>query len=89
MKKRFYLLFTFMFIFGIIVGGCSTMASNAKQDYPLKIYLQNENGSMSTYNVVDEDTGVNYIVVSHDLYQQPTVTMCPRYNADGSLYVEK
>lgn len=44
---------------------------------------------METYCLVDEDTGVNYIVVSGELYQTGIGTaITPRLNADGSLYVE-
>lgn len=58
---------------------------DATQDRPLKIWAENENGMFRTLKVVDEDTGVNYIVVSHDY--KHTIAICPRYNADGSLYV--
>lgn len=63
---------------------------DAAQDYPLKIWKQNENGVFTTLNVVDEKTGVNYIVVSAESYygdHTVTVAITPRLNADGSLYV--
>lgn len=66
------------------------MPANAAQDYPLKIWKQNENGVFTTLNVVDEKTGVNYIVVSAESYYGDhtfTVAITPRLNADGSLYV--
>lgn len=34
---------------------------------------------------VDSETGVNYIIFEH--YSTGEVGVCPRYNADGSLYV--
>ena len=34
---------------------------------------------------VDNETGVNYIIFQH--YSTANVGVCPRYNADGSLYV--
>lgn len=37
------------------------------------------------YYIVDEETGVNYVVLS-DTYKGG---ICPRYNRDGSLYVSK
>lgn len=51
-------------------------------------WLQNENGSFSTLCVVDEDTGVNYVVVSryNGMRGANSVAICPRYNADGTLY---
>lgn len=43
-------------------------------------------GSWYTDHIyVDDMTGVNYIWINTD----SGVTMCPRYNADGSLYVGK
>ena len=64
----------------------------AKQTHPIKIWEQNENGSMTTYVVEDEDTGVNYIVISKQPFGGSdgcSITMNPRYKADGSLYVNK
>ena len=71
-----------------LLGACSTIITNAEHTNPIKIWGQNENGCYNTAYVVDEKTGVNYIVVSAQSYSNAiTVTMCPRYNADGSLYV--
>lgn len=64
--------------------------ANAAQGYPLKIWKQNENGQFMTLNIVDEITGVNYIVISTiSLYGDKTrsVAVTPRLNADGSLYI--
>ena len=84
MKKKLSMLA--VLTIGILVGCGTTSITNAEQSYPLKIWLQNRNGGMETYNVVDEETGVNYVVVS---YYSDSVTMSPRYNADGTLYVSK
>ncbi len=74
-----------------MLGVCSSSSNvNAEQDKPLKIWLENENGKMQTYQLVDEETGVNYIVVSGELYQKGIGTaITPRLNADGSLYTSK
>ena len=65
-----------------------TIQADAAQDRPLKIWFENRNGTYETLNVVDEETGVNYIVVSGELYSKSRgIAICPRYNADGSLYV--
>ena len=60
---------------------------DAAQDRPLKIWKENDNGKYSTFNVVDENTGVNYVVVAVESSRGHGVSVCPRYNADGSLYV--
>lgn len=75
-----------------ILGGILAIEADAAQDYPLKIWKQNENGSYSTFNVVDTNTGVNYVVVSavnHYSNQAITVAITPRLNADGSLYISE
>lgn len=69
-----------------ILGACSSSYVSAEQTNPLKIWFQNENGKYSTLNVVDEETGVNYVVVSYSY--DNAISICPRYNADGTLYVE-
>lgn len=62
----------------------------AKQEQPIKIWFQNSNGKMETYCVVDEKTGVNYIVVSGELYSEGIGTaITPRLNEDGTLFVTK
>lgn len=74
---------------GFIFGVCGTSVE-AKQDKPLKIWFENQNGKMETYQLVDEETGVNYIVVSGELYQKGIGTaITPRLKADGSLYMSK
>lgn len=65
-----------------------TLKVDAAQDRPLKIWFENENGQMQTFCLVDENTGVNYIVVTGELYSDPVgVAITPRLNADGSLYI--
>ena len=73
-----------------LLGGILAVKTDAAQDYPLKIWKQNENGRYHTLNVVDSETGVNYVVVSGELYSKSVgIAICPRYNADGSLYISK
>ena len=71
------------------LGACSSTVVSAEQNYPIKIWKQNENGCFTTLCVIDESTGVNYIVVSGQNYSNtPTIAITPRLNADGSLYVD-
>lgn len=79
---------SFLFV-GLFLGACAT-TTYAEQERPLKIWLENQNGKMETYNLVDENTGVNYIVVSGELFQKGIGTaITPRLNPDGSLYVSE
>ena len=74
---------------GFVLGACGSTVE-AEQDKPLKIWFENENGKMQTYQLVDEETGVNYIVVSGELCQKGIGTaITPRLNVDGSLYTSK
>lgn len=79
-------------IITFFLGACSATVVNAEQSYPLKIWKQNRNGQMETWQLVDEDTGVNYIVVAPKYSDgngnsYDGIAIIPRYNADGSLYV--
>ena len=70
-----------------MVGACSPISEVvAEQEKPLKIWFENENREYETLCVVDEETGVNYIVVSKCSYESG-IAITPRLNADGSLYV--
>ena len=84
--KRFAIIL--MCLLSFIFGACCVTTVSAEQTWPLKIWMQNKNGKYETLNLVDEETSVNYIVVSGELYSEGIgVAVCPRYNADGSLYV--
>lgn len=87
--KKIILIVCLMFAF--FLGACSTTVVNAEQNYPLKIWKQNRNGQMETWQLVDEDTGVNYIVVAPNYStagnKYDGIAITPRLNADGSLYV--
>lgn len=73
----------------IIIGlfaGILAVKADAAQDYPLKIYEQNNLGPYyRTLLVIDEATGVNYVVMRFG----ESISITPRLNADGSLYVSK
>lgn len=74
----------------ILLGACSVTMVNADQNRPVKIWLENTNGSYETAIVVDENTGVNYIVASGELYGKSRgIAITPRLNEDGTLYVTK
>lgn len=90
MKKiRNISICTTFLLAGLFLGACAT-TTYAEQEKPLKIWYENENGKMETYSLVDENTGVNYIVVSGELYGKGIGTaITPRLNSDGTLYVSK
>lgn len=84
--KKIFIIIGMMFMF--ILGACAITTDSSEsveQTWPLKIWAQNENGEFEILCIIDEDTGVNYVVVSR--YNiRGTIAICPRYNADGTLY---
>lgn len=90
MKKiKAFVIATSFMITGFIVGACNNTVM-AEQTHPLKIWYENNNGKMETYCLVDENTDVNYIVVSGELYGYGIgVAITPRLNSDGNLYISK
>lgn len=87
MRKRLMSILCLVTMF--LLGACASpiIESAAEQMHPIKIWKHNENGKYETLCVVDEATGVNYIVVSGELYQKSVgIAITPRLNADGSLY---
>ena len=75
-------------IIGITITACATDVT-AEQTRPLKIWYENKNGKMQTYCLVDENTGVNYVVVVSDSTRGLSTSITPRLNADGTLYINK
>ena len=85
---RILLIAALMFAF--LLGACATSTASAEQTRPIKIWAQNENGKYETLCVVDDNTGVNYIVVSGEIYSESVgIAITPRLNADGTLYTSK
>ena len=85
MKK---ILLTISLVIMFILGACTSTKVIADQSNPLKIWYHNENGYTHTWQLVDEDTEVNYIVVTTERGNgEMAIAITPRLNADGSLYV--
>ena len=85
MKK---IIFVACIMLAFLFGACSTIVVNAEQTRPLKIWYQNTNGALHTHCVVDDCTGVNYVVVSTERGNgEYSIAITPRLNTDGTLYV--
>ena len=90
MKNFNRILFVFAILGAFMLGACSVGMANAEQTHPLKIWAQNTNGDYKTFNVVDSNTGVNYVVVAMQRTGSSAyggIAITPRLNADGTLYV--
>lgn len=72
---------------GVFLGACTT-TTYAEQESSLKVTGDLNSANINTWIVVDEDTGVNYIVFSR-FGSGVSVSITPRLNADGSLYTSK
>ena len=94
MKHLKKALFALALLGAFLLGACSVGTAEAGQNHPLKIWFQNDNSYVQTWSVVDENTGVNYIVVTTSYGTNGnagdySIAITPRLNADGTLYVTK
>lgn len=85
MKHLKKALLALALVVAFLAGACSVGTVDAGQNHPLKIWKQNENGYASTWSVVDERTGVNYVVVTTYDVESQSIAITPRLNADGTL----
>ena len=89
-KLKTTIIIALCILFGFILGACSSTAiASSEMNYPLKIFKENRNGQMETWKIIDEETGVNYIVVGAVFskgHEYGGISITPRLNADGSLY---
>ena len=78
------------FFLGLTIGLYGEFSAFAEQTHPLKIWAQNDNGDYHTLIVQDEETGVEYVVVSITsiVYSKPSVSIAitPRLAGVGSEY---
>ncbi len=94
MKRKFILGMSCLVMF--FIGGCITsnvtnanITSNATSDTVRRLPFSELNGSgtetpLNMYGITDEETGVEYLYVKS---RTNSIALCPRYNADGTLYV--
>lgn len=79
-KKIIAIMCCVVFVLGL--AGCT----NAKdEDEDSEIQILTEYRSMNVYTYVDKETGVNYLIYDGAY----AGGICPRYNADGSLYIRR
>lgn len=87
MKFKSFIFALLFSLLGMILGACCFSTSYADQEHPLKIWKQNDNGRVSTYNLVDEATGNNYIVVvGGSNHTDCSIAITPRLKFNGDIY---
>ena len=83
-KKILTLLCTVCFL-----AGCSSSVNTnieVKAADTFHMELISSDNYFNEYR--DTETGVHYLVYSEHMYKGGAGGLCPRYNADGTLYVD-
>lgn len=88
-KSRAICIFIIIaFFLGLAIGLYGEFSASADQNQPLKIWAQNDNGDYHTLLVHDEETGVEYVVVSIStiVHCEPSVSIAitPRLSKNTS-----
>lgn len=65
-------------VFVMCLAGCTNAEDKNNETQMTKVDM-----GVSVYTYVDKETGVNYLI--YDGHRAGGI--CPRYNADGTLYV--
>lgn len=90
MKKKFFILIMTIAMFLLI--GCECLNQvEAKEQMPDNKFMEfieyaSDNTDIEEWR--DTETGVHYFIYSESVYKGGCGGICPRYNADGTLYVD-
>ena len=90
MNSKFFV--PILLVLAFILGSCSTVTTSARKDYEyfeegnFKILEVHRDSPFLTYILLDEETGVEYLAL---YLKNGNVTITPRYNSDGNLYVKQ
>lgn len=86
MKNKF-LLITIAILMIILIGcGATAKANGIVSESALE--LEFIGITQNVYEYRDSETGVHYLVLNHKSGYGGMGGICPRYNADGTLYVD-
>lgn len=91
-KIKKYTIISIVFIIGLIIGAIflteSPSQANNKEEF--SIIKDKYSSSLEIYKIIDDITGVNYIVIkSEDGYKGGGgITITPRLNDNGALYID-
>lgn len=88
-KKIIFGILCILLVTTICISGCVSIGQASATEIPTLV----EDGTIYYHDgisvYVDPQTGVNYLVYSFLRYSGGLGGMCPRYNADGTLYVSE
>ena len=90
MKKKYYVLIVIFVLILVIGCGSSTKVQAStklpNENFMIKISYRDEDGNIEEWK--DAETGVHYFIYDRKSGYGGMGGICPRYNADGTLYVD-
>ena len=90
MKKKWFMLLIAMVM--VFLLGCGVSKDvDAKEKSKNNVFMEfigYASDNMDIEEWRDTETGVHYFIYSESVYKGGCGGMCPRYNADGTLYVD-
>ena len=87
MKNKKILLGIIVILTVLIVGcGSANEVHSSTSSTRFELEYLGESEDVEEYR--DSETGVHYLLYSETIYGYTSSGICPRYNADGSLYVD-
>lgn len=84
MKNKKMLFFVLLLI--ALLVGCGTTATAKENTSSFELEYLGESCDVSEYR--DSETGVHYLILKDTKGYCGMGGICPRYNADGTLYVD-
>lgn len=86
--KNLTVILLILIILSLIgLTGCSTQVNAEPSNKDMYIGEPDYSAGVYTYIIVDSNTGINYIVTKSTLSGNGGISIVPRYNPDGTLYV--
>ena len=86
MKKKILLFSTISMLAGIYLGACGNTNTVKASNNDFRMEYIDVTNDIELWK--DAETGVQYFVYSDWAGYGAAGGMCPRYNADGTLYVD-
>ena len=88
-KKIMFGILCVLLVTTICISGCISTVEDSTTEIPTLTGAESAYDPNVIFVYVDPQTGVNYLIYSVQLLRSGLGGMCPRYNADGTLYVSE
>lgn len=86
MKKKILLIIATVLM--VLAIGCGSTEEAHGSVSASAFALEFVSNSENVYEYRDAETGIHYLVFKDSLFYGGMGGICPRYNADGTLYVD-